>query len=287
MNDGVIVVNKEKGISSQKVVSKIKKKLKIKAGHTGTLDLEASGILPVVIGKATRISDYIMNQGKTYVAEIEFGKKTDTLDYSGKVISTSDKVIDQNDFLQALKNYIGEIYQVPPMYSALKRNGKKLYELAREGVEVNRNPRKVTIYDIKLLDFKFPFAKIEVSCSKGTYIRSLVDDLGEELSTFAYLKNLVRTKVGKFKLENSIDSSDIETLTENYLLSKIISIDESLIGFKKINFSNIYLKKLINGVKINIEYESGEYKIYCNNIFIGIGEICNNILSMKKVFYEQ
>lgn len=286
MKSGVIIVNKENGISSQKCVSLIKKKLNVKSGHTGTLDLEASGVLPIVIGKATRISDYVMCQGKTYIANLEFGKRTDTLDYSGKITQTSDKKINKDEFSKIICNFKGEISQIPPMYSALKQNGKKLYELAREGINVERKKRVVKIYDIKILDFDFPFAKIEVDCSKGTYIRTLVDDIGEKLGTYAYLTSLVRTRVGNFRIEDSIKSEKINCTDIDILVSKIISIDESIIGFENYNLDEKYFQNIINGMKIDVNSKDGEYKVYCNNIFIGIGNVKDGILKMKKVFYE-
>src|SRR5699024_9643053 len=158
-----------------------------KVGHTGTLDLEASGVLPIVIGKATRVSDYMMTKDKVYETELILGAKTDTLDAAGKLIAKSQKVIYEDQFLEVMNTFRGEIEQIPPMYSALKVNGKKLYDLAREGVEIERKKRKVNIYDIDLLDFAFPKARIRITCSKGTYIRTLVDDIGEKLGTFAYV----------------------------------------------------------------------------------------------------
>ena len=175
MPKGILVINKEKGISSARVVSLVRRALDMKkVGHTGTLDLEASGLLPIVVGKATRVSDYMMQKDKTYETVMILGARTDTLDAAGTITEKSDVVVSKEEFIKAMDSFRGEIEQIPPMYSALKVSGKKLYDLAREGIEIERKKRKVKIYDIKLLDFDFPRAKISVTCSKGTYIRTLV-----------------------------------------------------------------------------------------------------------------
>lgn len=294
MLKGAIAVNKEVGISSQKAVSKVKKLLSgEKVGHAGTLDLEASGVLVVLIGKATRISDYIMNQGKEYIATLKFGEKTDTLDYSGKVIAKSEKIINKEEFESKLYDFKGEIYQIPPMYSALKKDGKKLYELAIEGKSIERKKRKVNIYDIELLDFDFPYAKIKVSCSKGTYIRTLADDIGESLSTYAHLDSLVRTRVGKFLIEDSIESSNLSNMTKDDIEKHIIPIDKALYNIDSITIDDRLFSKIINGMKIESDLEASDkiYKIYCKQEFIGLGIIeknnGKNLLKMKKVFYDK
>ncbi|MDO4661958.1 MAG: tRNA pseudouridine(55) synthase TruB [Tissierellia bacterium] len=294
MLKGAIAVNKEVGISSQKAVSKVKKLLSgEKVGHAGTLDLEASGVLVVLIGKATRISDYIMNQGKEYIATIKFGEKTDTLDYSGKVIAKSEKEISKEEFENKLCDFKGEIYQIPPMYSALKKDGKKLYELAIEGKSIERKKRKVNIYDIELLDFNFPYAKIKVSCSKGTYIRTLADDIGESLLTYAHLDSLVRTRVGKFLIEDSIDSSNLSNITKEDIEKHIIPIDRALYNIDSITIDDDLFSKITNGMKVEYNLEASDkiYKIYCKKEFIGLGIIeknnGKNLLRMKKVFYDK
>lgn len=210
MYSGILIVDKEEGISSARVVSLVRAAFnQKKVGHTGTLDLEASGLLPIVLGKATKVSDYMMEKQKTYIAKAHFGIKTDTLDRAGEVIGRSDKVISKEELEAVLENYKGEIEQIPPMYSALKVNGKKLYDLAREGQTIDRKRRKVRIYDIKIIDFAFPLATIEVTCSKGTYIRTLIDDIGEDLGTLAYVEGLRRIRVGNFLVEDAIKSQDI------------------------------------------------------------------------------
>lgn len=293
MTSGILNINKEKGISSQKCVYLVKKSLGIKkVGHTGTLDLEASGVLPVVIGKATRISQYIMDEEKEYVTEAFFGKRTDTLDFSGKVIDESDRTFNEKDLLDTLDRFKGEISQIPPMYSALKYKGKKLYDLAREGIEVERKERKVNIYDLELLDFSFPKATFRVKCSKGTYIRTLIDDIGEELGTFAYVTTLKRTKVGLFDIKDAIKSEDLESLGKDYIMTQIYQTDYPLTSYPSINLDNSYFKQATNGMTMVIDQEplTSLVKVYCDGKFIGLGNTFKNngkkLLKMEKVFYD-
>lgn len=293
MPKGILNVNKEKGISSARVVSLVRRALDIKkVGHTGTLDLEASGVLPIVVGKATRVSDYMMTKDKVYETELILGAKTDTLDAAGKIIAKSQKIIDKDQFLETMNTFKGEIEQIPPMYSALKVNGQKLYDLAREGIEIERKRRMVNIYDIDLLDFDFPRAKIRVTCSKGTYIRTLVDDIGEKLSTFAYVDNLVRARVGEFDIKDAIKSEDILEISREDLLKKLYPIDTALKNFEKIVLDKSYLEKLINGQVVEVEKNYGKIiRVYCEDEFLGLGnnygENDKNFLKMEKVFYER
>lgn len=293
MPKGILNVNKEKGISSARVVSLVRRALDIKkVGHTGTLDLEASGVLPIVVGKATRVSDYMMTKDKVYETDLILGAKTTTLDAAGEITQKSSKVIGKDEFLAVMNTFRGEIEQVPPMYSALKVNGKKLYDLAREGIEIERKKRKVNIYDIDLLDFDFPRAKIRVTCSKGTYIRTLVDDIGEKLGTFAYVDNLVRARVGEFDIKDAIKSEDILEISREDLLKKLYPIDTALKNFEKIVLDKSYLEKLINGQVVEVEKNYGKIiRVYCEDEFLGLGnsyrEDDKNFLKMEKVFYER
>lgn len=293
MHSGILNINKKKGISSAKCVSLVRKALnQKKVGHTGTLDLEASGVLPIVVGKATRVSDYMMGKDKTYETLIEFGKKTDTLDAAGEVIDKSDKQITRSDLEEILKNYEGEITQIPPMYSALKVNGKKLYDLAREGIEIERKKRRVTIYDIELLDFDFPYAKLKVTCSKGTYIRTLVDDVGEELKTFAYVKDLCRVRVGDFKIENAISSDEILEMDKENLILSLNNLDMALDNFPRYDLDKKYFSNAINGMTIRIEDKLEEnVRVYVGDEFIGLGKSSTRgeeyFLKMEKVFYDR
>lgn len=293
MHKGILNINKEKGISSARVVSLVRRALDMKkVGHTGTLDLEASGVLPIVVGKATRVSDYMMTKDKVYKTEMILGAKTDTLDAAGEITEKSDKNVSKEEFLEAMNTFRGEIEQIPPMYSALKVNGKKLYDLAREGIEIERKRRKVTIYDIKLLDFDFPKATIRVTCSKGTYIRTLVDDIGERLGTYAYVDELVRTRVGDFDIKDAIKSEDILNLEKNDIIKALRPIDSALKDFDKIVLDRRYLDNLVNGQIVEVEEKVNDIiRVYAGDDFIGLGknysENGKNFLKMEKVFYER
>ena len=293
MYNGILNINKEKGISSSKCVTMVRKALEMrKVGHTGTLDLEASGVLPIVCGKATRTSDYMMGKDKTYYTEMVFGKRYDTLDFSGKVIDTSDKIIDESDLKKVIPDFIGEIEQIPPMYSALKVDGKKLYDLAREGIEIERKKRKVKVYDIKLLSFDFPKASLEVKCSKGTYIRTLVDDIGQRLGSFAYVDSLTRKKVGLFDIKDAIKSEDLMKLDKEYLIDKMYPLDIAFDNFKRVDLDKNLLKKAINGMVMEVDYLLDEtIRVYIEDKFIGLGrnyeENNKYFLKMEKVFYER
>lgn len=293
MLKGILNVNKEKGISSARVVSLVRRALGMKkVGHTGTLDLEASGVLPIVLGKATRVSDYMMTKDKVYETELILGAKTDTLDAAGKILEESDKEVTKEEFLQVMSSFKGEIEQIPPMYSALKVNGKKLYDLAREGIEIERKKRKVNIYDIELLFFAFPKATIRVTCSKGTYIRTLVDDIGEKLGSLAYVNELKRVRVGDFDIKDSIKSGDLLEIPKEELIKKLYSIDTALKDFEKIVLDRKYLDKLVNGQVVEIDKNYGKIiRVYAGDDFIGLGNNFSqdgkNFLKMEKVFYER
>ncbi len=293
MLKGILNVNKEKGISSARVVSLVRRALGMKkVGHTGTLDLEASGVLPIVIGKATRVSDYMMTKDKVYETELILGAKTDTLDAAGKIIAKSDKVVSMDEFIEAMNTFKGEIEQIPPMYSALKVNGKKLYDLARDGIEIERKRRKVKVYDIDLLDFAFPQATIRVTCSKGTYIRTLVDDIGEKLGTLAYVNELKRVRVGDLDVKDAINSEDILKIAKKDLLEKLYPVDFALKDFEKIVLDKKYLENLVNGQMVEVADRFDKtVRVYAGEDFIGLGENYKendkSFLKMEKVFYER
>lgn len=293
MLKGILNVNKEKGISSARVVSLVRRALGMKkVGHTGTLDLEASGVLPIVIGKATRVSDYMMTKDKVYETELILGAKTDTLDAAGKIIAKSDKVVSRDEFIEAMNTFKGEIEQIPPMYSALKVNGKKLYDLARDGIEIERKRRKVKVYDIDLLDFAFPQATIRVTCSKGTYIRTLVDDIGEKLGTLAYINELKRVRVGDLDVKDAINSEDILKIAKKDLLEKLYPVDFALKDFEKIVLDKKYLENLVNGQMVEVADRFDKtVRVYAGEDFIGLGENYKendkSFLKMEKVFYER
>ena len=219
---GFILVNKPVGITSFKLVYIIKKKLNVKkVGHCGTLDPLASGLMIVLVGKYTKLQEKFMKQDKVYLATIKLGIKTDSGDLEGKLISQSDySHIKEFDIKNALNSFIGKISQIPPMYSALKVNGKKLYELARKGITIERKPREITIYNIDFLDFKKDTFSIRIKCSSGTYIRTLVEDIGKKINTDTVLINLVREEIGNYKISSAVNIYDIKQ-NDNSCLQQI------------------------------------------------------------------
>ena len=275
--DGIIIINKPKNCTSHDIVRKAKKILNEKVGHTGTLDPNATGVLPLLIGKGTQISKYIINHDKTYEAVLQLGEKTDTADIEGEVIETKpvdSKCLEAKFIEQTLKALEGEQEQVPPMYSAIKINGKKLYEYARNGEKVEIEPRKIEIYSLELININEANKQIEfrVSCSKGTYIRTLCENIAEKLGTVGYMKELKRTQVGEFKIEDAIT---IEELEQN---QTCISIEEYFRQNKNINLNEKKLQLFLNGVQLTWLLPDGVYKVYSNEHFIGIGTVKNNLL---------
>ena len=294
MTSGILLIDKNTGSSSGKIVYQARKKLGIrKIGHAGTLDPLATGLLPLLINKATRVSDFLMDEVKVYETLAFFGQKTDTQDITGEILEKSSKTFELDDLKNAIDdNFIGEIFQTPPMYSALKHKGKKLYELAREGKSIERKERKIKIYDFDIVDFKFPYARLRIKCSKGTYIRTLVNDLGEILQSFATVKELRRTKVGDFDVEDAIKIEDFEKMEKNEIIKRLIPIDKALFQYEKIVLDKTYYKQATNGMTMKVDYGKNidEYlRVYVDDLFIGLGEYKdkNKTLKIKKVFYER
>ncbi|AUM96196.1 TPA: tRNA pseudouridine(55) synthase TruB [Clostridium botulinum] len=274
--DGVINVLKPKGITSFDVVRDIRKIAKIKkVGHTGTLDPLASGVLPVCIGKATKIVDYIMEGTKTYRVEMKLGTTTDTYDREGTVLEEKEVSVSPEEVEKAIEKYKGDIEQVPPMYSALKVNGQKLYDLARKGIEVEREARKIQIHDICILSIDLPYIIFDVKCSKGTYIRSLCFDIGNDLGSGAVMWNLERLEASPFNIKEAIK---LEDLNEENIKQFITPIDEALKDYEKLYLDKKFEKLVLNGVILkdrrvldNIE-ENKLYRTYIeDNNFIGLG----------------
>lgn len=288
MINGVINVYKESGMTSFDVVRKIKKIAATgKVGHTGTLDPMATGVLPICIGKATKLVDYIMGDYKVYRAEMKLGLKSDTLDSEGKILSEKPVSCDEEQIRKEFEKFIGEIVQVPPMYSALKVNGKRLYELAREGKEVHRDGRTITIYNIDIESIEIPYVRFKVKCSKGTYIRTLIDDIGEGLGTGAIMTSLERVESGEaFNISNSYTLEEIENSIED----KIISIEDSLRKYPEKRFTKEAKKLLVNGVKIGNPRLIGNvkegilYRVYVEDLFIGLGVKDSIGFKIEKLF---
>ena len=285
--DGLINVDKPKGFTSFDVIRKLKRILKMKKiGHTGTLDPLATGVLVVCLGRATKLASVIEAKEKTYIADFILGSKTDTYDSEGEIIETSDVKVTKEDVEENLNKFRGSIKQVPPMYSALKVNGKKLYELAREGVTIERKSRDIVISKLELLEFDEETQRGKLYCevSKGTYIRSLIFDLGEELKTFAHMSGLRRTKVGEYTVEKGFTIDQMEEMSSNNDFSFITSVEDSF-SFEKIELKDEkQIKLYINGNTVVYKAPNGRYKIYKEKEFIGLGEIKENRLKGWKVF---
>lgn len=228
MINGIINVYKEKGYTSHDVVAKLRGILKQKKiGHTGTLDPDAEGVLPVCLGKGTRLCSMLTDKRKTYEAVLHLGITTDTQDKSGRVLKEKPVSCTEEEVRSCIEGFLGEQMQVPPMYSALKVQGKKLYELAREGIEIERKPRPVTFYDIQILEMSLPYVTFSVTCSKGTYIRTLCHDIGEKLGCGGCMEKLLRTQVDRFNLSDSLKLSEIEALAkEGRILEHIVTVEE-------------------------------------------------------------
>lgn len=272
MLDGVLIIDKPSGITSHDVVAKVRKALKTKkVGHTGTLDPLATGVLVVCVEKATKLVNYLTCDEKIYEVEMKLGIKTDTGDITGNIIDedTNYKVTIK-EVNEVIKSFVGKQKQIPPMYSAIKVNGQKLYELARKGIEIEREPRDIEIFDIYNIEINNELIKYTVHCSKGTYVRSLCEDIAQRLGTIGTMTNLRRIKSGQFEIENAIKIDDISE-------EKIISMEK--LFDKGINVQN-NLKELLNGMKIAIQKPDGLYKLYADR-FIGIGKIEGNYLKRE------
>ena len=280
---GFLNVNKPKGITSHDVVAILRRILKIKQiGHTGTLDPFAEGVLPICIGKATRLIEFLEDE-KAYIGTVQFGKSTDTYDVDGKIINTSEKQITFEDLENALKDFRGEIEQTPPIYSAIKINGKKLYEYAREGKDVEIKPRKVCIQKLEILSFDEikQQAELYIECSKGTYIRSIANDLGLALQAYGYLTKLVRVKAGKFTLRESIELNKLNSKEE--CLAHLISPLEKL-NYPKYELTRAEFDKVSHGNPIQIESQNGITILIYENKIVAVANIDGNLAKMIKVF---
>ena len=302
--DGIIIINKEQGYTSNDVVQIIKKIFNEKVGHAGTLDPLATGVLPILVGKGTMLSKYLINHDKIYVATLKLGIKTDTGDITGDVIqekNVDEKCLAEENVRKVFEDIIGEQEQIPPMYSAIKVNGKKLYEYARKGLTIDIAPRKINIYNTELLNIDKEEKKImfRVSCSKGTYIRTLCESIAEKLGTIGTMSSLNREKVGDFEISKAIELSEIKEnfntafdqtkedfndkkikrIKEKYEKEILISIEKFFQDKDEILLSPRSFIAFINGVKLMADNEDGIYRIYnSNNEFVGSGIVKNGIL---------
>ena len=293
--DGIILINKEKGYTSHDVVNKVKHVFNEKVGHTGTLDPNATGLLPILVGKGTKLSQFLINHDKEYEVTLKLGKKTDTADSEGNILKeqfVENCILEKANIVNVLNSFIGVLMQVPPMYSAIKVNGKKLYEYARKNIKIDIEPRKIEIYGISLnnIDENENIIEFTVKCSKGTYIRSLCEDIAERLGTIGYMKDLNRTKVGIFDIRDSIKINELEKYKKDteFLEKHLISIEDLFIKLygenNKIVLNDKKLNLFFNGVRLSYDLQDGQYRIYNDNgEFIGIGSIKDKLLKREIV----
>lgn len=279
--DGIIIIDKPKGYTSHDVVNVVRKNLKTtKVGHTGTLDPNATGVLPVLIGKATKISKYLIEHDKTYIAELTLGKKSSTGDIEGEIIEEKEVPnLSEEQIKNTLASFLGKQMQTPPIYSSIKINGKKAYEYARSGQTVEIPSREIEITEISLLSFEKDSIIFKVSCSKGTYIRVLCEDIAKKLGTVGLMQNLRRTRVDKFDIKDAC-------LLENLDKAKIISIEECFKDFPSINLDDKQTMAFLNGVKIKENQENGIYSVYNKNKYLGLGIIENKSLKRDVIVID-
>lgn len=277
MINGIINVYKEKGYTSHDVVARLRGILhQKKIGHTGTLDPDAEGVLPVCLGRGTKLCGLLTDKRKTYEAVLHLGLDTDTQDISGVVKRECEVRVSQEEVRACMASFVGEQMQIPPMYSALKVKGKKLYELAREGIEVERQPRPVTFYEIRILSMELPFVRFSVTCSKGTYIRTLCHDIGEKLGCMGCMESLLRTRVDRFDIQDSLKLSAIEEKKiQGKLEEAIVSVEEMFADYPAFYAAETFTKMLKNGNAIPAEKpeHTGRVRMYTETgIFVGLYE---------------
>ncbi len=277
--NGFLLVNKEKGYSSNEIVQKIKKKFSLnKVGHLGTLDPDAEGLLIIAINRATKFSNYFLNSDKSYYVEIKLGKSTTTDDVSGEIIEEFEVKCSEDEVKKEINNFLGKSFQKPPFFSALKYKGKPLYKYARKGEYINKEPRKIEIKEIKNISYKDKICSFQLLCSKGTYIRSIARDLGENLGCGGYMVYLKRLSQHKF---NVLDAHIIEELS----LENTIKIDDFFKDYEKLSLSEEDLKIFLNGGKVFLNKNiSKDLRIYSeDNDFIGLGRLENSYLKHKQL----
>ncbi len=291
---GILLLDKRIGVSSNRALQEIKRLFNAnKAGHTGSLDPLATGLLPLCFGEATKISSLMLDDNKRYQVVVKLGVITDTGDSEGKVITEKPVPMLSIDAIEScLQKFTGEIDQVPPMYSALKHKGRKLYELAREGKVIERKPRKITIFELNLLNTANDTLTLEVLCSKGTYIRSLAEDIGNELGCGGTVVQLRRTQAGIFKIENALTIEQLQEMDLDQLTSQLIAVDKPLNDIPAISLSDVQTVLIRQGQQLQldkmIESVLGQVRMYNEQAFLGLGEILlDGKLIPKKIFNLQ
>lgn len=289
MRDGIVLINKPAGFTSFDVIAKLRGILKTKRlGHAGTLDPMAVGVLPVFVGRATLACDLLPNHDKKYIASFRLGVTTTTQDSTGEIINECESHVTKAQIENALEKFSGEIEQTPPMYSAIKVNGKRLYDLAREGIEVEVKSRKIVVYEIKLLEFdeKMQSGRLQVFCSKGTYIRTICHDLGKVLGVGGIMTDLCRTNAAGFELKECFSLDEVQTLCDKNDIDKIIiPIERVFESYPKITLNEKQTLLFLNGVKLSLPFEEGILRVFSfDNHFLGLGFFENDLLKIKKLF---
>ncbi len=293
---GFVFLNKGEDMTSFFAASRLRRIFSTKkVGHTGTLDPMATGVLPVAVGGATRFIDFIPDSDKAYKARFLLGKTTDTLDITGNVLQENEVNVKREDIEKILPDFTGEIFQIPPMYSALKKDGVRLYDLARQGIEVEREKRQITIHSLLLTDFEGENEyEIEVSCSKGTYIRTLIDDIGQALGCGAVMTRLCRTKANGVDLSECISLEELKELSEKGEAEACLHSVDRMLPYASIKVTDNQARRFSNGGELDVERlkikpEKGLYKVYSHrDRFLGLGEITEDKqqLRVKRVFVE-
>lgn len=297
MIHGIINVYKEKGFTSHDVVAKLRGILKQKKiGHTGTLDPDAQGVLPVCLGKGTKVCELLADKDKTYRAKLRLGVTTDTQDMTGTVLSKKAVTASEEEVRRVIESFVGAYDQIPPMYSALKVNGKKLYELARAGVEVERKARRVYLHEIRIIEVSLPFVTMEVTCSKGTYIRTLCHDIGERLGCGGCMEELLRTRVGIFAIEDSLRLEQIQKLVDEKNAESVVrTVDSLFLQLPALHTYEKYDRLVHNGNQVQHQQyqeeatESDQVRMYdSSNRFIGVyqWEFGRKAYVPVKIFWE-
>jgi tRNA pseudouridine55 synthase len=288
--DGIFNIYKEKGFTSHDVVAIVRRTIHMKkVGHTGTLDPDAEGVLPVCVGKATKLSDVIMDGRKSYRAMLRLGMTTTTEDASGEVLETKEVDFNEDRIREVVASFIGRLEQVPPMYSAVKVNGKKLYELAREGKEIERKSRTIEVYDIRIRQFLPPDrVEIDVDCSKGTYIRTLCSDIGKALGCGGHMAELLRTRTGAFSLENAIKLDELKALAEQEKVETVLlTMEEALEDFPVVKVSEKSQKFLYNGGKIQERFLTEKPAVLTEGEIVVTYDYENNLVGLYEIKKEE
>lgn len=298
--NGVLLIDKPKEFTSFDVIAVVRGVTgQRKAGHTGTLDPNATGVLPVLLGNATKAQDLIPNHDKKYIADFRLGITTDTLDIWGKVLSQTESDVSEEQVLSALDSFRGEIWQLPPMFSAVQKNGQRLYDLARKGIEVEREKRRVTVYSLELLEFDraAQCGRLEIFCSKGTYVRTVIDNIGKKLNVGAVMTDLRRTEACGFTLDNCLTLEQLKAMKENgNIAGALTSVEDLFVAYPRLNISPAQAKRFSNGGALDISRtalrntEISDKQIFrvCESggMFIGLGIInaADNMLKIYKLF---